>query len=141
MELWVFDRGQATIPREPTIFSRVCKDIVSDGLTCYRARLSTSEHWDHAVKVKWLPASSPSELEMVELAKQRNVWGVLRLLDHQRPRSTNGLHHGLLFGARRNGLHRAAARLDPSLSIWQPNQQHGSQLHGRDTARRIPLQI
>lgn len=93
---------------EPTIFERVNKNIVSDGLTCYRARISVSERWEYVVKVKWSTASEKSEAKMLELIKEKNIWGVLQLFDHQAVCSTDTLHHGLLFSAPRK-LQRDAA--------------------------------
>lgn len=91
-----------------TIFERTNKDIVSDGLTCYRARLSSSERWEYAIKIKWSTANQKSEVKMLEFVKEKNIWGVLRLFSHEAVCSTDALHHGLRFEAPRKFQHAAA---------------------------------
>ncbi len=75
--------GKANLERldlgEPTIFARVNKNLVSDGLTCYRARLQGSDRWDHVVKMKWSRASGMSEVKMLQLVEERKIPGVLQL--------------------------------------------------------------
>ncbi|KAH6843461.1 hypothetical protein B0I37DRAFT_408294 [Chaetomium sp. MPI-CAGE-AT-0009] len=86
---------------EPPIFARVNKDIVSDGLTCYRARPRGSDRWDYVVKLKCATASDKSEVKMLQLAKERNIAGVLQLFSHETVFSTDALHHGLQLVAPR----------------------------------------
>ncbi|KAF6805005.1 hypothetical protein CSOJ01_09782 [Colletotrichum sojae] len=83
---------------EPTIFERTNKNVVSDGLTCYRAKSSASKPWEYAIKLKWSPAGEKSEAKMLALVKGRNPWGVLRLLHHRGVCDTDGLHQDLVLG-------------------------------------------
>ncbi|KAL3457430.1 hypothetical protein BJX64DRAFT_17753 [Aspergillus heterothallicus] len=83
----------------PATFARVNKNLISDGMTCYRARLANSERCEYAVKIKWSPDSDKSEVKMLQLANERKPWGVLQLFDHQAICSTDSLHNGLAFGA------------------------------------------
>jgi len=87
---------------EPTIFERVNKNIVSDGLTCYRARLQDSDRYEYVVKMKWSTASEKSEIEILQLVKEKRVAGVVQLFSHQAVCSTDALHHGLQIGAPRD---------------------------------------
>ncbi|KAK1834111.1 hypothetical protein QBC39DRAFT_301414 [Podospora conica] len=88
---------------EPTIFARVNKDIISDGLTCYRARQQGLDRWDLVVKMKWSTASAKSDLEvkMLQLVKERKIRGVLQLFSHQTICTTDTLHKGLRIKAPR----------------------------------------
>ncbi|KAK7397539.1 hypothetical protein QQX98_013095 [Neonectria punicea] len=119
---------------DPAIFERTNKNIVSDGLTCYRARLSTSERWEYAVKVKWSTASDKSETKMLELVKEKNIWGVLQLFNNQVICSTDSLRHGLLFSPPRELQKDASASgggqigsvLDHTVEApWASNIKHG----------------
>lgn len=80
------------------IFERLNKNILGDGLTCFPARKSTSTSWEFVVKFKWSAADKNNEAKMLELAKNRDVEGVVRLLNHQEVCNTENLHHGLLIG-------------------------------------------
>jgi hypothetical protein len=59
------------------------EDMVGEGTTCYRAKRTDSKQWDCVVKFKWRPTSKRPEEELLWLAKQRNVWGVV-LIDYDR---------------------------------------------------------
>lgn len=77
------------------IFERVAGNLVGDGLTVYRARRADSSDEDYAVKFKWTDESESNELRMLNLIKERNVWGVIRLEAHYVGASTDMLHEGL----------------------------------------------
>lgn len=83
------------------MFARQNKDLVSDGLTCYRAKRSTSERWEFVVKIKWSPTKDATEAHLLKLVKERKVSRVLQLFSHQDVGSTKNLRHGLLFGVSR----------------------------------------
>ncbi|KAK7722057.1 hypothetical protein SLS63_009338 [Diaporthe eres] len=80
------------------IFERVAGNLVGDGLTVYRARRADSSDEDYAVKFKWADESESFELRMLNLIKERNVWGVIRLEAHYVGASTEMLHEGLALG-------------------------------------------
>ncbi|KAL2289308.1 hypothetical protein FJTKL_02313 [Diaporthe vaccinii] len=80
------------------IFERVAGNLVGDGLTIYRARRADSSDEDYAVKFKWTDESESNELRMLNLIKERNVWGVGRLEAHYVGASTEMLHEGLALG-------------------------------------------
>ncbi|KAJ5741034.1 hypothetical protein N7493_000906 [Penicillium malachiteum] len=68
------------------IFARVDKFIISDGLTCYRARLQTTDDWSdwsYALKLKGCEPDEGSEAEMLGLATEKQAWGVIRLVEHK----------------------------------------------------------
>lgn len=83
------------------MFARQNKNIVSDGLTCYRAKRLSSERWEFVVKIKWSPINDTTEAHMLKLVKERRVSGVIQLFSHQDVGSTKNLRHGLLFGVSR----------------------------------------
>lgn len=80
------------------MFARQNKEIVSDGLTCYRAKRVTSNRWEFVVKIKWSPSKDTTEAHLLNLVKERRVSGVLQLFSHQDIGSTKNSRHGLLFG-------------------------------------------
>lgn len=80
------------------IFERVSGNLVGDGLTVYRARRAHSSDRNYAVKFKWSDDSERNELRMLNLLQERNVWGVIRLVDHHVGDSTKTLHDGLALG-------------------------------------------
>ncbi|KAI9888384.1 MAG: hypothetical protein M1814_000522 [Vezdaea aestivalis] len=84
---------------DPPIFERVNRNIISDGLTCYRARRSTSENWEFAVKLKWVKVGQKSEAETLKMINEENVAGVLQLIQHQAIYSTASLYKSLLADA------------------------------------------
>ncbi|KAJ0106946.1 hypothetical protein J7T55_011041 [Diaporthe amygdali] len=77
------------------IFERGSGHLVSDGLTVYRARRVDSPGWNYAIKFKWSKPSERHELTMLNLLKERNVWGVIRLDAHHDGVNTEMLHDGL----------------------------------------------
>lgn len=86
---------------EPTIFARVNKTVVGDGLTCYRAKVQSSDDWKYAVKVKWSESDYKSEAELLKLAMEKRVWGVIRLIQHRIVCGTSDWRCGLVLGGPR----------------------------------------
>lgn len=80
------------------IFERVSGNLVGDGLTVYSARRADSSGGDYAVKFKWSDESGSNELRILNLLKERNVWGVIRLDAHYVGVNTEMLHDGLTLG-------------------------------------------
>ncbi len=87
------------------IFERLNKKIVGDGLVCFPARKSTSESWEFVVKLKWSATDKSKEAEMLELAENRGVQGVLRFLSQQEVHNSENLHRGLRIGLPRKLKH------------------------------------
>jgi hypothetical protein len=77
------------------IFARVNKTIFSDGLTCYRAQLQSANDWNYAVKAKWCELEKGSEAEMLKLATEKHIWGVIRLIQHRIVCGTSDWRRGL----------------------------------------------
>lgn len=77
------------------IFERVPGNLVGDGLTVYRARRADGSDGDYAVKFKWSDESDSDELRILNLLKERNVWGVIRLDAHYVGDGTKTLRDGL----------------------------------------------
>lgn len=82
----------------PKIFERVPGHLAGDGLTVYRARRADSQDENYAVKFKWLDDSGSNELKLLNLLKERNGWGVMRLDAYYVGANTEVLHDGLTFG-------------------------------------------
>ncbi|KAK3943566.1 hypothetical protein QBC46DRAFT_361833 [Diplogelasinospora grovesii] len=71
--------------------------LVGPGTTCYAARTSTSQTAGFVVKFAWREDAIHTERELLELTKDRNVWGVIRALGWQDLGSIGGLRQGLRF--------------------------------------------
>ncbi|KAM4063709.1 hypothetical protein HRG_006832 [Hirsutella rhossiliensis] len=98
---------------EPTIFERISKTIVGDGLTCYRAKAQGSDYWKYAVKVKWSESDDKSEAGLLKLAMEKRVWGVIRLIQHRIVCGTSDWRCGLILGEpRKFSSWAGAARQD-----------------------------
>ena len=82
------------------------EDIVGEGTTCYRAKKLGSQRWDFVVKFKWRPASKRPEEELLQLAKEKNAWGVVSLDYSKAIDSTANLRRGFQFGPYRRFLTR-----------------------------------
>lgn len=80
------------------IFERVPGTLVGDGLTVYRARRAQDSDEKYAVKFKWSGPSERNEINMLNLLKERNVWGVVRLDAYYVGTSTHILHDNLILG-------------------------------------------
>ncbi|KAJ3560567.1 hypothetical protein NPX13_g9258 [Xylaria arbuscula] len=93
--------GEKLYLRDPPIFARLNKKIMSDGLTCYSARREDSEDWEFVVKLKWSASTKNTEAKILEQAEKRGVRGVLRTCYYQEICRIKDLHHGLSPGVPR----------------------------------------
>lgn len=71
--------------------------LIGPGTTCYAARTSKSQTAEFAVKFAWREDSNHTERELLELTKERNVWGVIKALGWQDLDSIRDLRQGLQF--------------------------------------------
>lgn len=71
--------------------------IVGLGTTCYAASVSTTGEPYIVVKFSWREDGTPAELRLLKRARERNVWGAIRLLSAQDLVSIADLRHGLQF--------------------------------------------
>ena len=85
--------------------------VVGRGTSCYR----TIDH-KNVVKFSWVSASrSPTEPDLLTLARERKVQGIPRLIGHRRTISTGELRSLLTFSKRRR-LQSRQRRIDASFS-------------------------
>lgn len=71
--------------------------IVCRGTTCYRAKSLNSDRWEYVVKFAWRSDKRKAEGELLKLAKERDVWGVAKLIGHQDLEEVAELRRGLIF--------------------------------------------
>ncbi|KAH6957780.1 hypothetical protein BKA56DRAFT_601420 [Ilyonectria sp. MPI-CAGE-AT-0026] len=71
--------------------------LVGPGTTCYAARTSISQTAEFVVKFAWREDSNHTERELLELTKERNVWGVIKALGWQDLDSIRDMRQGLQF--------------------------------------------
>lgn len=55
------------------------EDMVSKATICFKARLPDSDRWDYVVKFKWRLKDDIAEEQVIQHAKNRNVWGSLSI--------------------------------------------------------------
>jgi hypothetical protein len=72
-------------------------NLVGLGTTCFAASVSTTGEPDIVVKFSWREEGTPIELRSLKPASERNVWGVIRLLNAQDLVSIADLRQGLQF--------------------------------------------
>ena len=84
--------------------------IVGRGTSCYRTVDSKS-----VVNFSWVSNRSPTEPDLLRLARQRKVKGVPRLIGHRRTITTGELRSSLTFDKKRQ-LHGRLARSEASFS-------------------------
>ena len=82
------------------------EELVGEGTTCYRAKMLDSDRWDYVVKFKWRLASDLPEEELLKLAKEKMVWGVVSLHYDKAIGSTANLRQGIQCGPYRRFLTR-----------------------------------
>ncbi|EGX94962.1 Protein kinase-like domain [Cordyceps militaris CM01] len=124
LELWVFDRsgayssGVLDIARDPNLPLRVLAGygMMSDqesgmnmlikslgpgdvgrGTVCFAASASAATEPTIVVKFSWRVDTTPVELRVLERARDRKVWGVLRLLECKDLVNVADLRHALDF--------------------------------------------
>lgn len=71
--------------------------LVGPGTTCYASRTSNSQTAEFVVKFAWREDSNHTERELLELTKERKVWGVIKALGWQDLDSIRDLREGLQF--------------------------------------------
>lgn len=71
--------------------------IVGLGTTCYAASVSTVGEPDTVIKFSWREDEEPTEVRLLELAHERNAWGVVQLVGYQDLVSIADLRQGLQF--------------------------------------------
>ncbi|KAK0612381.1 kinase-like domain-containing protein [Bombardia bombarda] len=71
--------------------------LVGLGTTCYAASASTIGEPNIVVKFSWRMDETPTELQALKRAGERNVWGVIRLLGYRDLGSIAGIRQGLQF--------------------------------------------
>ncbi|TAQ86549.1 hypothetical protein B7494_g5113 [Chlorociboria aeruginascens] len=71
--------------------------IVGLGTTCYTASGATTGEPSTVVKFSWRADGLPAELKLLKRARERNVYGVIRLLGDQDLVSIADIRHGLHF--------------------------------------------
>lgn len=71
--------------------------IVGPGTTCYASRGLTSKFPEYVVKFAWREGEGHTERELLESTKDRNVWGVIKLLGCQDLESIESLRQSLQF--------------------------------------------
>lgn len=84
--------------------------IVGPGTTCYSARRLTSKNPEFVVKFAWREEKRHTERELLDLTKERNVWGVIKILGCQDLESIKYLRQGLQFTRSYDFLPATASR-------------------------------
>lgn len=90
------DSPAVAIPVSDSPFVRVM-GIVGSGMVCYRAR-EYSEEPNRVLKLKWRVIDDMPEEVPLQKARNRNVWGVVRLEHHGELQYTAQLRKGIEFG-------------------------------------------
>lgn len=122
------DRGKSKmekrlyLEKNPIAFQRA---IVCRGTTCYRAKSLDSDRWEYVVKFAWRSDKRKAEGEPLKLAKERDVWGVAKLISHQDLEEVAEMRQGLIFSkpqkfrsARRDIINQNRSRQSTMTAGW-----------------------
>lgn len=88
-----------------------------------RVELLPTDDWKYAVKMKWSELGFQSEVDLLRLAMEKNVWGVIHLIQHRTICRTSDWRHGLALGGSRRfpiepGVsRRSGSTVDPAVKI------------------------
>ncbi|KAI9770216.1 MAG: hypothetical protein M1839_003244 [Geoglossum umbratile] len=119
------------LEEEPIAFQRA---IVCRGTTCYRARRPGAKDWEFVVKFSWRLDKRRAEGELLQLAKERGVWGVARLFGCQDLTSIAELRQGLQFGKP-----RTFPSASGSFSQTQPSTKSGHPKNSRSRSAGLGI--
>ncbi|KAI9765989.1 MAG: hypothetical protein M1840_006996 [Geoglossum simile] len=89
------DEEKLYLEDEPIAFQRA---IVCRGTTCYRVKRLGVKDWEFVVKFSWRSDKRRAEGELLQLAKDKGVWGIAQLFGYQDLNSVANLRRGLQFG-------------------------------------------
>ncbi|KAJ3492695.1 hypothetical protein NLG97_g5211 [Lecanicillium saksenae] len=65
-----------------------CDELFGAGIVCYRAKAKAEDSWSHVIKFKWRDSDDQPEEELLNLARERNVRGVVSLIHHAQVEET-----------------------------------------------------
>ena len=102
--------------------------IVCRGTSCFLTKRPDSEDWDHVTKFSWTSDRRKPEADLLQLAKQKDVQGIAKLLGHRSITSIKSMRSDITFTRPYTfgGTSSAASSFSPS----QPSSVRSfSQLH------------
>lgn len=106
---------------EPIAFPR---RIVSQATTCYKGKMPGSMTWDLVLKFSWRSNERTQEETMLELVKDRKVWGVVQLFSHQQLNTISNLRKDIGFGAHREFPLTDTASMEQLRTISEKRDQY-----------------
>ena len=71
--------------------------IVGPGTACYGASTSPTGEPSTVIKFSWREDEEPTEIRLLQRARERNAWGVIQLSGYQDLMSIVDIRHGLRF--------------------------------------------
>jgi len=119
--------------------------IIYRGTACYRAKRKKVKHWEHVVKFAWRSSLRRAEGDILQLAKQRGVWGIADLSYHYDLEEIASLREGLQFrkpkafrSVKRDSISQSESRRSsllsnaPGTSLVTVGSSHGQKRKRRD---------
>ncbi|KAL7815649.1 hypothetical protein V8C26DRAFT_435807 [Trichoderma gracile] len=103
--------------------------IVSRATSCFLGKLADSNKYDHVVKFSWPHIYQRNEVEMLQLAQERGVQGIIRLVTHCEITTVNEMRRGMTFEECYNFDDAASAMPMPSQPLL-PSQPLSSESTG-----------
>ncbi|EFR01293.1 FunK1 protein kinase [Nannizzia gypsea CBS 118893] len=81
---------------EPQFLTRQ-RAIVCRGTSCYLTKFPDSNDWDHVAKFSWTSDRRKPEADLLTLANQRGVKGIVRLVGHRPITTIKEMRSGMIF--------------------------------------------
>ena len=111
--------------------------IVSRGTSCFRAKIPSSKSFQYVAKFSWVSDKRRPEADLLRLARERGVKGVVKLFGHHRITSIADMREGLTFGKPYAFRNITLGPASSSLRSQSLLSRSFGQLGGLDSAREV----
>ncbi|KAG5289062.1 serine/threonine protein kinase Sgk2 [Histoplasma ohiense] len=107
--------------------------IVCCGTTCF---LTNNKHIEGVVKFSWVSDKRRPEVELLELADQKNVQGVARVISHSTITNISDLRSGLIFHDKRHNFKRTPSSTTSSIHSQALAGPYHLDIHPKSSSRK-----
>lgn len=98
------------------------ENLFGPGTTAYRAKLPKSDRWSHVVKFKWRTKNDGKEEDILQVIKEKNVWGVTSIDYFEYITRTSYLRGGLQYSSYRRFVPDLGKK-EELVKTWDSSEQ------------------